>query len=309
MFTSEQIESICTAWLSGKTPGEIARQYNTTKVIIGHITRKEGVNKCTPLSLSEKGREKIIKNYLEGKSTSKMAIEYDMSTESICEILERNNIPRDYDRSIYSINHNAFENIDTEEQAYWLGFLYADGYNKENGSVQLALKADDVDHLNKFKEFLEYTGVLYKHKTNGSYSLQVHSKQMSADLLRHGVMRRKTFICKFPDLKKELVPHFIRGYFDGDGYVSKNRYSLEIISNEFIINSIIDVLKKEIDIKPSRIQNKNKATNIYTITYSNKKNILAFYNYIYHDASVCLERKRDRFINLVNRINKTKIKT
>jgi hypothetical protein len=28
----------------------------------------------------------------------------------------------------YKINEDFFQEIDTEEKAYWLGFLYADGY-------------------------------------------------------------------------------------------------------------------------------------------------------------------------------------
>lgn len=34
----------------------------------------------------------------------------------------------------YTINENYFKNIDTEEKAYWLGFIYADGYISNVGS-------------------------------------------------------------------------------------------------------------------------------------------------------------------------------
>lgn len=41
-----------------------------------------------------------------------------------------------------------FENIDTEEKAYWLGFLYADGYvNANEDKIELCLAEKDFHHL------------------------------------------------------------------------------------------------------------------------------------------------------------------
>lgn len=47
---------------------------------------------------------------------------------------------------------------------------------------------------------------------------------MVADLEKWGCIENKTFKLKFPEfLSEELVPHFIRGYFDGDGSVFIHR--------------------------------------------------------------------------------------
>ena len=52
-------------------------------------------------------------------------------------------------------DNTVFDTIDTEEKAYWLGFMYADGYVQNNGnSVELSLKGSDVEHLEKFRVFL-----------------------------------------------------------------------------------------------------------------------------------------------------------
>lgn len=48
-----------------------------------------------------------------------------------------------------------FENIDTEEKAYWLGFLYADGcVGSKESKVELSLAEKDLRHMEKFRSFI-----------------------------------------------------------------------------------------------------------------------------------------------------------
>ena len=50
-----------------------------------------------------------------------------------------------------NFNRNFFSKINTQEKAYWLGFMYADGCNQPEftrASIQLAIS--DIDHLKKF---------------------------------------------------------------------------------------------------------------------------------------------------------------
>lgn len=69
-------------------------------------------------------------------------------------------------------NENIFDLIDTEEKAYWLGFIYADGYvSSSNNQFELSLQGSDVEHLNKFNKFMECSAnnkvKLGSVKTNG----------------------------------------------------------------------------------------------------------------------------------------------
>lgn len=51
-----------------------------------------------------------------------------------------------------------FKTIDTEEKAYWLGFLYADGsVSKDLKAVTLELNIKDIDHIRKFKRAINST--------------------------------------------------------------------------------------------------------------------------------------------------------
>jgi hypothetical protein len=53
---------------------------------------------------------------------------------------------------------------------------------------------------------------------HGGTKLSVASPQLTARLAKHGIFPNKTFTLEWPDhLDPELLRHFLRGYFDGDG--------------------------------------------------------------------------------------------
>ena len=122
------------------------------------------------------------------------------------------------------LNHDFFENIDNEHKAYWLGMLVADGnisdFGRKSYTIRLLLKNSDIYHVEQFAKDI---GIDKKVHINndGRGSIAIHSKKMFFDLMSHGVMPQKTRHEVFPELPKELVPHFIRGFFDGDGTIYK----------------------------------------------------------------------------------------
>ena len=104
--------------------------------------------------------------------------------------------------AIYSFNEHIFDTIDTEEKAYWLGFLEADGYNHESHRcVAIRLSYDDYHHLEKFKEFVQYTGPIYTFerltpvsKTLKKYcELNLCSVIFSEALAKLGCVQGKTY--------------------------------------------------------------------------------------------------------------------
>ena len=76
-----------------------------------------------------------------------------ISTNAVVSSLGSVNIDSNRLYHKYSYNTSIFKQIDTEEKAYWLGFLYADGYVSDKG-VELALKESDYNHLIKFDRFI-----------------------------------------------------------------------------------------------------------------------------------------------------------
>lgn len=138
--------------------------------------------------------------------------------------------------SKYTYNKDYFEVIDNQEKAYWLGFLYADGcitkfYRNEkvkSMSLELSLKSEDKPHLEKFLKALDSNSPIQnrKHKigktTHTSNRAVVNCTKMCRDLVDKGCTPQKSLTLVFPtkeQLPTEFLPHFMRGYLDGDGCV------------------------------------------------------------------------------------------
>lgn len=162
----------------------------------------------------------------------------------------------------YNFNIDFFKNPLNEFSAYWLGFIYADGYISTPKEVAIQLKNDDFEHLKKFNKcldgnipvtFFEKKPRYIKEKYTGtSYLCQIRifSKEVVSDLNKLGVYQKKSLTIKFPKLDNDYLTWcFIRGYFDGDGslYYNKNGNQLraKITSGSpNFINYFSEFLKK-----------------------------------------------------------------
>ena len=228
---------------------------------------------------------------------------------SLLKILDINVVSGGYHRGFENkINHSYFDNIDTEKKAYWLGFLFADGYNNEKFyQIELTLKKEDKYMLMKFKNDLD---TIYKisdrtinafDKQYESSRLIVYSKQMSESLSKLGCTKAKTFDIKFPDyLSTDLVHHFMRGYFDGDGCISlsKNTYKFSLNGTRIFLEKFADILHKHTKITNNNYWNMDGKAHRWE--KSGRLNILKIYEFLYKDSTIYLERKRDKFLSLSN---------
>lgn len=140
-----------------------------------------------------------------------------------------------------------FKEVKNETDAYWLGFLYADGCIASKYVLSVALSSRDVEHLRKLGRFLGKGSLHYQHKTN-SFRLTVCGKELISNLVSHGVIPRKTYDTSafvIEHLPADLKRHFIRGLFDGDGTlgVYKNRAQLGFVGrNKALLDAIAQIL-------------------------------------------------------------------
>lgn len=214
----------------------------------------------------------------------------------------------------YSLNDHYFEKIDTEEKAYFLGLMYADGsVSYFNNNIRLYLSGDrDKIIIEKFKKSIEATHPLKinkmkdpNHKT--SYGLSFASIKMKKDLFKLGCAPNKTFNLKFPteeQVPKYLMRHFLRGYFDGDGSVSimKNaaNWQAYFLGNLNFLNKLSDFLKLEIGVECLIHPQRNIFQYVFTAEKCQK--ILKF---LYEDSSIFLDRKKELY-NLIKDFKKYK---
>ena len=198
---------------------------------------------------------------------------------------------------------DIFEKIDTEEKAYWLGFLYADGSvgSKEN-KIELGLAEKDLKQIEKFKTFLKINNKISYRESSKSYRISFRSDKCKQDLINLGCVPKKSLILTFPSeeqVPNNLIKHFIRGYFDGDGHIPKDKYSrdAQFISTRSFCEYVQKYLKELLDINSVvtlNIKDKNSPRyNGVTCTWriKDKKSSKKFYDYIYKDANMYLKRK------------------
>lgn len=245
----------------------------------------------------------IINQYLKLKNIHKVAELFKVSITPISRIIKRNNVKLTNRR--YFVNDEYFDDIDSEEKSYWLGFLFADGYireRKSGNSLEIKLSVKDRIHLEKFKEAIgadhkiidSISKVEYKGKISISEMchLPIYSTKMVQSIKSQGIHSRKTFTIKEPNIDKDLMNHFIRGYFDGDGSFSFNPEKYIIKSQ--LISASEDFRKFLV----RELKNNDIKINVYSeikLQIQNKLDNQKFYDYIYKNAKTFLERKKEKY--------------
>jgi intein/homing endonuclease len=208
----------------------------------------------------------------------------------------------------YKVNDNVFDIIDSEHKAYFLGLLYADGSNiidsRGNKRIQLSLYEEDKYLVDEFSKFTDFEGPvkLYEDKPSKYKSLiNINSLHMSNRLSELGCGHNKTLNIKFPTLVPiELIHHFVRGYFDGDGcvgiYNRKNRSTptatIQIVGTESFCQSLKELLN-ELGINSS-VKNLSN-TIVKCLVIGSNSGTLKFLEWLYKDATIFMKRKHNKF--------------
>jgi len=196
--------------------------------------------------------------------------------------------------SSYSVNESYFNNIDTQEKAYWLGFLAADGcvLNRTGKRMLLvSLAKKDENHLALLSRCLGSSKPMY-HCKNGSVQMCICSVVMAQDLVNHGIVERKSLILKSPNITQELIRHWIRGYFDGDGSVGKDRHN-NLRGDVVGTLEVMNFIKSNCD----AFCGPYKKVNVYALCFGGNNKARTLYDYLYHNSNICLGRKKQIFEN------------
>jgi len=263
---------------------------------------------------------KIINDYKSGLSIRKISKNTKLTRYRITKILTDNNIKiisnieklRKYD-----INEKYFDNIDNEHKAYTLGFLCADGYNNEKKNiVKLSLKEDDIDILEKIREPicptkpLRYSEYKNSNSTKPQWSFVIDNGHISRKLSSFGVIQAKTFKLQFPNfLDDSLLKHFIRGYFDGDGCITKGvsktnypKYYIFIASTEMFLKDLQKHFMKCLKIKIHKLQTRHpeRKNNIRTLGIGGNLQVEKILDYLYKDSNIYLNRKYEYYLKVKN---------
>ena len=243
--------------------------------------------------------EEIIRKYNNGESLAKVGNEFSCSPTTIKNILKEYGIQtrnlsearRNYLN--YTLDENVFEVIDSPDKAYWLGVMYSDGYickKKYTNSFGLAVSDKDLEWVEKFKRFLNYSGEIKIYKNvsalsnGGNYArLLIGNNKIVSDLEKLGVIEHKTkLISCLPDIS--FLDDFIRGYIDGDGSLLKRLPCFQISGNKDFLEDIARYFKLPYHLTPDK--------SIYSLRYNTKESRY-LEKRLYKNANYYLKRKYD----------------
>lgn len=268
--------------------------------------------------LNDEQKVDLVNKYKSGEYTCRQLSEqFNLTKSSIYGLLERRNVERPNKRPKrkYYLNESYFDVIDTEAKAYFLGLLYADGCNVEKyKTIRIKLQEEDREILEKFNKELEYQKPLIFQKRQkphwkNMWLLYFRSERISNRLAELGCFQAKSLTLKFPteeQVPKNLIRHFIRGYFDGDGTVGfhkgKKRYNFtpKIISTESFCYDLQKILT-EFNIYGFCCKDKRYSkTTTSSYCLGGRIKALYFFEWIYKDCDFYLDRKYKKYLEAKN---------
>ena len=246
--------------------------------------------------------EEIARWYQEGKGERQLAKELQVSRNCIHGALGRQKTefrsPGERNR-LYQVDAHAFDVIDTEHKAYFLGLLYADG-NVHKRTVKLSQKRQDRILVERLKKFLKSEHPideqmqLCKGKRYPQSRIMVTEGHLASRLKSLGILpgrpSHKSTVGAIPE---PLRIHFIRGYFDGDGSAHTTP-GLSFAGSEPFLEWIRAVLFSMGVSKEDATITKHTTAQIYYLYYSSKKQGVPVAKAMYKNATTGLERKRER---------------
>jgi hypothetical protein len=298
---------------------KIKKELNIKDNSLDEELRKRGYFICGGITLkSVIGHKKAYDEYTEclnkgeEPSLTKISKKYGISRDRFAARLKKAGIEVVNYQNTPKFNYEIFDNIDSEEKAYWLGFIFADGYVSEKGyHFEISLKLEDKEHLEKFNKFI---GCSIEGKVkigdsicNGKSFKRCRwscvNKHLHSSLVELGCIPKKSLILKFPDISlfksKDLIRHFIRGYFDGDGCISyRTKQHDHMMAVVLGTSEFLNEMQKYLPfnaIRKLQYNDKSKSEITRTLNYYGESG-LKFIDFLYQNSTIFLNRKYERYL-------------
>lgn len=263
--------------------------------------------------------ESCVAKALGTKPVKHIAMDFGISIPTVYRIAKDYDINPTY--TPHAFDRTYFDNVCTERQAYWLGFIMADGTICKPGKtqacncrLQINISAKDIELLEAFRQDIKaFDTKIVTYIPKNTYSVNpmskivVNSKQLCEGLNKYGISSNKTGNECIPKIPRHLFPHFIRGYFDGDGCVTcNNKPTISFTcANKVFLENLKIALQQEIGLLseanpiPSGSQNGRKK-NSFQISFGGIIDVSNFYRYIYQNATIYLSRKYNKYTALLS---------
>lgn len=261
---------------------------------------------------SKEEQEEVIKKYQNGVSMRQIEKDLEINRSTISRFLEINGIKttKGNHYRIYYHNEDFFEKIDTDEKAYFLGWMFADGYivdySEKYGQDQfgISLAEQDIELLENFKTAINSTNpikIYDSRKLNEQKMarLLMTSQKTVDDLIDKGCVKQKTSILEPPkNLPREFYAAFTRGYFEGDGCITSTLQG-NYQNFHFQVVGTLEMMTWFQEIWGiGSVSKENRNEKVYYWRFGGNQQVNNFGQIIYDNPSYYLSRKKKKFDSL-----------
>jgi len=234
----------------------------------------------------------LIKEYPKGRNVKELARILNKSVYAIRHKARELGL-RVQDFRFYKVKDDAFSNW-SEESAYWLGFISADGYLYEKTkTLVVTLSEKDKEHLAKFRDFIAPNNPIYVR--HGRATLRIRSDRIYNDLIALGVTPRKSLTLNFPNIPENFFRPYILGYSDGDGcifYTKDGLIAWKVLGTYWFLKSMSEIIKSKVGVEIN--VNRCSDCKAYNIQVAGEK-AKRILRWLYTGATIYLDRKYQRY--------------
>ena len=180
------------------------------------------------------------------------------------------------------------------------------GTGSKEDKIELGLAEKDLKHVEKFRNFVNINNKISYRESSKSYRFSFRSTKCKQDLIKQGCVPKKSLILKFPT--EEQVPdylmlHFIRGYFDGDGWFTNTdrTFQVGIIGTQDFIEGFLKTINKINMNTNNKILTVHREDGAKRYVFSSQSDVYIFLNWIYKDANIYLDRKYEHYLEFLEK--------
>jgi hypothetical protein len=250
-----------------------------------------------PRNFTDSEEAQIAAIYQSGISARAIARAYGFRFHiSIVDALRRQGVtqrPAPERNRLYALDAHAFDVIDNEVAAYWWGFLYADGYVGRR-TLTIHLKASDGPCLSSLSILLKSSAPLRTYQTMNCHNCHIEftDRHLTARLRDLGIITHRPHSERvWNNLPPEMIHHWVRGFFDGDGSARKAP-GMVFCGKPELLSWLRAEFAGQTGTNPALAITKHRTANLSYLYISGIHQALKIARYMYHDATLYLPRKK-----------------
>jgi transposase len=312
-LSTQQIDWLVSQYVEHeRSQRDIGEHLGVSQTTVGYHLRKRGIetrpagNLPTPKrKLSDDQEKQLVADHLASRTVSvkEVAEKHSVHILTATAVLHRRGVEIRLMSATHEVDEHYFDEINTPEKAYWLGFIGADGCVHDDGRLSVSTHANDSAHLDRLRQHLKATQPV---RICGNISrLEIHSPTLVAGLLRHGIHPRKSLTYEPWQGPDHLMPHYWRGMIDGDGHVVLKRRPgngtaaiIGLAGTEAVCTAFLTYVRERTGFQRGHVYKQNgwQCWNTYI---TGLKNVKALAYLLYINAPVFLQRKYDTASEIV----------